>query len=349
MQNQQATAANRPEAMPVEGMRLSESDEYPHPLEAAENFNESVYWNVFDPAQRMGGWMRLGNRANEGYAEVSVCLYLPDGRVGFMYQRAAIAANDRFAAGGLHYEVVEPFARQRTSYSGEALLLSDATQLADPGAAFRDNPRLPCRTSWELTGISPLHGGEPTTADTPTLYGRDFSRGHFYQHIAVRGSLEVGGESWQLDGHGWRDHSWGPRYWQNIGFHRLLLANFGADAGFTLLKIAAPDGASRRHGVLLEAGRYSEIRDLDLLTEWDDHGMPRNLQLTARTAAGTEQIHGTVLSAVPLRNRRHEGGVELRTHITEAMTSWRWRGREGLGIIEYLDLVRDGRALGFPG
>jgi hypothetical protein len=63
------------------GFRIEPQDEYTHAPDAAANFNESVYMNAFDAAQRLGGWMRLGNRVNEGYAELSVCLYLPDGRV----------------------------------------------------------------------------------------------------------------------------------------------------------------------------------------------------------------------------------------------------------------------------
>ena len=62
--------------------RLRPEDEYTHTPEAAANYNESMYFNVFDPASKVGGWFRLGNRPNEGYAEMTVCLYLPGGRVG---------------------------------------------------------------------------------------------------------------------------------------------------------------------------------------------------------------------------------------------------------------------------
>ena len=94
-------------------LRLEPSDEYMHPLESAKNFNESMYFNVFDPADRIGGWFRLGNRANEGYAEMTTCIYLPDGRVGFMFSRPEIADNDAFDAGGMRFDVVEPFEAQR--------------------------------------------------------------------------------------------------------------------------------------------------------------------------------------------------------------------------------------------
>ena len=81
-------------------IRLDPQDEYMHELETASNFNESMYFNVYDPAQRVGGFLRLGNRANEGYAELTTCLYLPDGRVAFMFNRPKIANNDAFGTSG---------------------------------------------------------------------------------------------------------------------------------------------------------------------------------------------------------------------------------------------------------
>jgi len=68
-------------------VRLEPRDEFTHPIEAAKNFNESMYINLFDPERKAGGWFRVGNRPNEGHAEVSCCVYFPDGRVGFMFQR----------------------------------------------------------------------------------------------------------------------------------------------------------------------------------------------------------------------------------------------------------------------
>ena len=67
--------------------RLLPEDEYTHTPDAASNFNESMYFNVFDHASKVGGWFRLGNRPNEGQAEMSVCLYLPGGRIGFMFEQ----------------------------------------------------------------------------------------------------------------------------------------------------------------------------------------------------------------------------------------------------------------------
>ena len=119
-------------------IRLEHSDEYMHALESATNFNESMYVNAYDPEQRVGGFLRLGNRANEGYAELTTCLYLPDGRVAFVYKRPEISHNDAFDAGGTRFEVVEPFRELRTTYSGKVCILDEPLQMADPRKAFTE-------------------------------------------------------------------------------------------------------------------------------------------------------------------------------------------------------------------
>mgnify|MGYP000314301725 FL=1 len=91
-------------------------DDFTHPLGPESNFNESMYFNFFDREKSIGGFIRLGNRANEGQAEMTVTLYLPDGRVLFMFKRPEIKDNDNFDAGGCRFEVLEPTQTLRTVY-----------------------------------------------------------------------------------------------------------------------------------------------------------------------------------------------------------------------------------------
>ena len=85
---------------------LKPEDDGLHELGPEPNFNESMYFNFFDREKSIGGFIRLGNRANEGQAEMTVCLYLADGRVLFSFKRAQISHNDAFDAGGLRFEVL---------------------------------------------------------------------------------------------------------------------------------------------------------------------------------------------------------------------------------------------------
>src|SRR3989304_7889581 len=112
---------------------IQAKDEFTHPLGPEKNFNESMYFNFFDQGRGYGGFLRIGNRANEGYAEVTLCLYLPGGEVMFNYKRPEIAGNDAFDAGGMRFEGGEALARQRTLYEGSAVFLAEPEQMTDPG------------------------------------------------------------------------------------------------------------------------------------------------------------------------------------------------------------------------
>jgi hypothetical protein len=332
------------------GLRMDPSDEYTHRPDDSTNFNESVYVNGFDPRTRVGGWMRLGNRVNEGYAELSVALYLPDGRVAVQFGRPEIASNDAFAAGGLSYGVTEPLRAVSMAYEGDVLLLDDPGQLRDPGPMFKTAPRVPASVRFETVAVSPIHGGEPTAREHERLmyYGPEFSRGHFNQHTSVKGKMTVGEESWEIDGFGWRDHSWGPRYWQAIWAYRLFLVTFAPDRALMLLKNMYPDGSARRLGVLLIDDAYEEVTDLDLHTHWSDEQDPESVILGVRTANRKAMIEGRVLTMTPLRNRRRAEGELLISRVAEGFTEYTWDGLTGYGMMEYIERVEDGAAVGYP-
>src|SRR5215207_3553305 len=193
---------------------LDPTDEYPHDPGGAQNYNESMYFNAFDLERELGGWFRIGNRVNEGYAEMSVCLYLPGRRVAFMFARPHISTNDALDAGGLRVDVIEPLARLRVTYEGEVVMLDEPDQMTDPRRAFRDNPHLPANVALDFRGVSPVWGGRPVRdggADIEVDPAQSFATAHYEQHMAVTGTIVVGDEAFTLDGLGLRDKSWGPR------------------------------------------------------------------------------------------------------------------------------------------
>jgi hypothetical protein len=310
------------------------ADEYMHPPDDDPSFNESMYFNFFDPAAGLGGFFRLGNRPNEGFAEMTACLYLPDGRVGFMFGRPRIEDNGAFDAGGLRFEVREPFASLAVTYDGPLALLTDPLAMKDPKAAFGAAEHVSCSAALDYRGVSPMLDGG----------GLDgFARGHHEQHVGVRGAVGAGGRTWDVDAFGLRDHSWGPRSWQAPRWYRWLTANAGAGHGLMVSVIATADGAVRSGGVLLEKGSYTPIVDAEIRTETagDDLYHDR-IRCLARTAEREVEVIGTVRSLIPLRHRR-DGRM---TRISEGLTEYRWDGRTGHGLSEYLDQIEDGRPVG---
>ncbi|WP_208028442.1 DUF7064 domain-containing protein [Rhabdothermincola sediminis] len=328
-------------------VRLDPQDEYLHELGPEPTFNESMYFNVYDPGAQLGGFFRLGNRANEGRGEMTVCLYLPDGRVAFMFQRPEVHTNDAFDAAGMRFEVVEPFEQLTVSYSGGVVLLEDPLAMANPRRAFTENPHADCEVALVYRRVSDMFGGEPEEAHERP--GEEFARGHYEQLVSAVGTCRVGEQQWQLAGFGLRDHSWGPRTWQAPWYYRWLTANFGAEFGFMGSRIARRDGEGTRGGFVWVGARMIPVHDLRISTGWEgQERYHRSIEAVLRAAGpGGEPLEwtvtGRVLNLIPLRNRR-DGLV---TRISEGLTEWTLGdGRVGYGWSEYLDQIVDGAPVG---
>lgn len=307
---------------------IQAADDYTHELGPEENFNESVYFNFFDPEQNRGGFMRIGNRANEGYAEMTVIVWNPDGSAFFMYNKPAITHNDGWDAGGLKVEVIKPAEVVRTTFTGEALFLSDPTEMRDPGRAFKNNPRKPLEIDLTHTAVGPFYGhiGEPGD-------GNNFARAHTEQHMRVHGDLKLGDEQTvPLAGWGLRDHSWGPRYWQAARSYRWITGNFGDDLGMVVTTNCDGEGG----GVLQKGDELIKIKQARLTASYqDDTSYHRSLHIDLTTEQGEHHtIDGQVMGFIPLRNRR--AGSE--THVGEGMTEYTFDGeRKGYGLSEFLN------------
>ena len=329
------------------GVRLEPQDEYMHELGPEPNFNESMYFNIYDPKNEVGGFFRLGNRANEGTGEMTCCIYLPDGRVGFMFKRPDVHDNDAFDAAGMRFEVVTPFEQLKVDYEGKLVMLDQPLDMADPREAFTNNPYEECEVHLTYRGLSAMFGGEP---DEPhEKPGEEFAKGHYEQLIGGRGTIRVGSLEWDVDGYGLRDHSWGPRYWQAPWYYRWLTANFGEDFGFMGSRIARKDGPGTRGGFVWDGGQLHLCNDFEISTEWvGDDSYHQEITATLRSKERSWSVSGSVRSLIPLRNRRKTpDGEQLVTRISEGMTEWKLDdGRIGYGLSEYLDQIIDGQPVG---
>jgi hypothetical protein len=329
------------------GVRLEPQDEYMHELGPESNFNESMYFNVYDPKNEVGGFFRLGNRANEGTGEMTCCIYLPDGRVGFMFKRPDVHDNDSFDAAGMRFDVVTPFEELRVDYEGKLVMLDNPLDMADPREAFTNNPYEEAEVHLTYRGLSAMFGGEP---DQPhEKPGEEFAKGHYEQLIGGRGTIRVGDAEWDIDGFGLRDHSWGPRYWQAPWYYRWLTANFGEDFGFMGSRIARQDGPGTRGGFVWDGEQLHLCNDFEISTEWKgDDRYHQEITATLRSKDKSWSVSGSVRSMIPLRNRRKTpDGEHLVTRISEGLTEWKLDdGRVGYGLSEYLDQIIDDRPVG---
>ncbi|MFQ5665795.1 MAG: hypothetical protein ACE5I7_05115 [Candidatus Binatia bacterium] len=311
-------------------MTITAHDDYMHENTGESNFNESMYFNFYDRGRKLGGFARIGNRPNEGYAEVTLTVYLPDGSALFNYMRPRIADNSAFDAGGMRFTVLEPFKRLRVTYDGNAVFLAHPLEMEDPKRAFTTNPHKPVQLELEYQGLSPMYGGE-VQMDNPQLV---FARGHTEQHLKASGRIVVDGTETPLHALGLRDHSWGPRSWQSPKFYRWLTCEFDETFGFMASQIATQGGAELLSGFVFRNGENLFVHACEIDTDWAGQGHYHNrIHARLHTVAGDFAVSGTVLAMLPLRNRR--GGKT--TRISEGMTEWRHGGHVGYGLSEYLD------------
>ena len=315
---------------------LELKDDYTHELGPESNFNESMYFNFFDRQRKSGGFVRLGNRANEGYAEMTMTLYLPDGSVLFQFKRPSIENNDAMDAGGMKFDVIEPMQKLRTTYEGHAVHLTEPEQMSDPRTAFKNNPHRDVKVDLVHEAGGPVYGssGRNHKVVDPE---KEFAKAHYEQHMVVRGTIAVDADTYEIDGLGLRDHSWGPRYWQAIHRYRWLTINFAPDFGMMVSTVWQDEENRTQGGVVLRGDKLDRITSVDIDTDYADNGLfHKSLVAHLGLASGEKlDVSGQVMSFIPLRNRREN----LQTHVGEGMTEYRCGEHVGYGLSEYLDQV----------
>lgn len=313
-------------------------DDYTHEVGVEANFNESMYFAFHDATSGVGGFLRLANRPNEGIGERTVCLYLPDGTVGFGFERPRIEGNATLQAAGLSVEIAQPMQDVRVRFDGRVNLLADPPAMLDPKTALAQSPAVEARIVLQYIAIAPAH------EQTFDADGQSFAPNHYEQLAEVTGRLEIGDTHVTVRGHGLRDHSWGPRSWQAPWFYRWLHASSG-DFGFMAAYFGEPDGISRRGGFVFDNGTVHACDDVEIVTSRDTNGFQQHIELSVRAGDRHWQLSGEALSSVPLRHRGAEGRPD--TRIIE--TAMRWSlpdGREIRGMAEYLDQIHHGEPVG---
>ena len=334
------------------GIRLTEHDEGVHTPGDQINWNESRYIDFWDAGRRIGGWFRIGARPNAKYAEMSACVFLPDGRTAFAFDRAEIAANGLTVggrSGSQAWEIVEPWRTSVVRFTGSMSLFDDPWVLINPKLAFAGSPK--ADASIELTC---------TTAGMAATMGQDQDQHHLvflpgqadfhYQHMThVVGTVGIGDEVFQVDGRGGKDHSWGPRNWHAKIYLRWLTCCIDDDNGFMLIRSVGPT-AERRSGFVLADGEFRVVDGFDMVNTYA--GAPnyqlRCTDVTVRAGDVTWTARGEPQGYLPLRHRQTSpAGVETTLRIVKQPTEWHLAdGRTATGHLEYHDLVEDGVPVG---
>lgn len=317
-------------------------DEYMHEPTDHPQFNESAYYNFVDGDSGFALLTRMGNRVNEGHAEVTVLLYLPGGKAAIRFDRAPIDNNDAFAAAGLKFEVIEPLQKIKITFDGTAYLLDQGTDLEDPKKAFTNSPVVPVSLELHYDNVVPVYG----LGNGSGIQGAEDSIavGHYQGPCTARGWVEVNGERHEIDSLGYRDHSWGPRIWQGPQYWRWVSCMVDERNGFVAWTQKIGDTQSPGHGMVLRDGVLELVTKVTVESEYGDAPYyAKGMRVAMWTESGERvEATGTVFHKVPLRNRR-DGEI---ARLAEYLVELDFLGMTGYGISEYHDRMVDGVPVG---
>jgi hypothetical protein len=330
------------------GFKLTAADERLHTVGTAANWNESRYIDFWDSKQRIGGWLRIGNRPNEGHGEVSACIYLPDGSLAFGFERAKLSANT-LQSGGQSWEIVEPWHETRVRHRGEMLTLADPWTLKDPKQAFATAPRQPADIDLTVNMFGPdeVMGSDQDHIDRIFVPGQaDF---HYQHLIRVSGTVKIGSQSWTVNGRGGKDHSWGPRNWHAKIYLRWNICAFDDRNGFMLVRAVGPTKQTRG-GFLLEDGQFHLVDGFDMRNDFAGGPNYELQRMHLAIRAGDRQLNavGTAQAYVPLRHlKRDANGDAVLLRMVKSPMEWvDGAGQRGVGHCEIQDTVIDGKPVG---
>ncbi len=249
---------------------FSESDELLHPASDNPLWQESVLLHWYDQAQGIGGFHRLGHEPNNQGGRAAIWSFVFD-RKGWQYRRcgeAVLSPADRLANGFRAGKLL------RFSYGG-----GTAHWAVDDGAV---QVQLACENLYPIADPFPK-------ADE--VAAKRFPH-HFEVAGRITGTVTYEGRSVRVQGHGYRDHSWGARDWGGgMPNHRWFTGTLGDELSFAAITAQAPSGNISRVGYIHRNGKVIHAKTVDVVAHIEPDGLThRGGELTI-TLPDDEQVH----------------------------------------------------------
>jgi hypothetical protein len=308
-----------------------------HPPGADRRWRESYYFSFFDSRHRIGGFSSIGKRAASGHSGSINVLWGPD--------RPSLVASefdkfdtldDNHDVAGLTYKAHEPFGVWEVAFDGLLNVGGDGVECDRAALGPAGANTVPVR--YELT-FTPT--GPPYVYRQRPEWSELFT-GHVDEVATVRGTLTIGDETYEIDGRGGKDHSWGVRNWFAPVAWRWfdLVSDDGPQ--LTLWRAAFQPGEWTSDGAVFAAGPAPLDGYVETVSTVEVPGRPKPLPRTLRaelTAGGvTRGLTGEVRRVLPV------------LFTKPGQVSWNDRalvectfddGSTGWANVEFAELVRE--------
>ena len=239
-------------------------------------WNQSVYFNFYDPEQRTGCFIRIGILEN---LQESNCwfVFFRDGKPLFTRINQNLPYTDKRIADGLdiagiRVKALEPLKRVKVEFD-----------IPDFAVDLEWNAILPMQDAIHLTQNGDDDG-----------FAKEIAHVHMEGTCAVTGTIRLrDGEVLNIDGKGFRDIAVGPRNWDFIKHYRLAWPIFDTGLSIVATHGMSIDGRDAYIRMIGQNGKWSAVSKIEDRNTFEDDDITLNEMNWAVTAADGERYEFT--------------------------------------------------------
>jgi len=278
------------------------------------DWNESYYFNLFDPKNGVTSFMRIGNKPNKD--EKSVFFFVMSKKGVFGIRNTEKCDEHHMQCSGLRFE--EKDGGYKLTYNGP---LFDVSKEPVPIMSSMDIDWIPVNPLMDYHDCVDAHGAE--------LSAKTASE-HFEQFGVVKGTIRIGDDVFEVEATGERDKSEGVRDWGSPKMWLWLNSVYGTDLGWNATKLSTQMGD-------VDAGFVGTKDSNDPIVKIDidigyDGNIPASYTMTMNGKSGKSyRIEGKILQHAQLPM---QGSKDMM--LIETISQTTYEGRVGFGIAEFL-------------
>jgi hypothetical protein len=238
------------------------SDDRPHAHGTGPDWQESVLFTWFDEKNGLGGFYRLGHEPQHGAGNCCFGVFTSDG------------------------------GRYRWNVTGEALLAGDRTEnhmgLGSTRAMLGDSLRLTAEfPECKVDLVFEDYHARFDYLDLVGVARDDFVAHHYEVAGSMAGQVVLAGRRYDIRAQGYRDRSWGNRFWNQFRSARWWPIVFGPDLSMQVVHLLSADGKFRRYGYLMRQGVPEQLRSSRIVLPVEDDAFTyQRAQLELETRSG---------------------------------------------------------------
>jgi hypothetical protein len=313
-----------------------QKDDLIHKPEKNKDWRESYYFDFYDEKQGFGIWSSIGKKPYKGYSGFTIGIwggekvYCGVGRDRFKEY------NEEHIVEGLQYECIIPNEKWRITFDGKLSEIDKELRISpDVFSPLRkDNfPQVPVEFDLIFTNTSPCY----------QYYGNDdwknLFTGHLDQTGRTTGTIKINNKSYQIDGLGARDRSWGIRNW--VWPMKWRYVHLPSDEMNIMLWYAkGENGNVIIDGFYQDESNFESIIDFseELISDYVD---PKPITTSFKIHLKTSKernitLKGTILQITPVVFSKEENGQMVKSWNDRSLVRYELpSGKIAYGNIEF--------------